>query len=66
MDSKILDDITNSIKTKLGDENVLSGDCTYYNTDSDYYTQKIDIPEELEKVCEHFEEVSVPIQVLLN
>ena len=41
---------------KLGDEKVPAEDCTYCGTCLDYCTQKIDIPEELEKVCEHFEE----------
>ena len=41
---------------KMGDEKVPAEDCTYCGTCLDYCTQKIDIPEELEKVCEHFEE----------
>ena len=41
---------------KLGDEKVPADECTYCSTCIDYCTQKIDIPEELEKVCEHFEE----------
>lgn len=40
---------------KLGDEKVPADDCTYCSTCLDYCTQKIDIPEELEKVCDHFE-----------
>ncbi|WP_407423152.1 aldo/keto reductase [Methanobrevibacter sp.] len=40
---------------KLGDEKVPADDCTYCGTCLDYCTQHIDIPEELEKVCEHFE-----------
>ena len=41
---------------KLADEKVPADDCTYCGTCLDYCTQKIDIPEELEKVCEHFQE----------
>ena len=41
---------------KLGDEKVPADECTYCSTCIDYCTQKIDIPEVLEKVCEHFEE----------
>ena len=41
---------------KLGDEKVPADECTYCGTCLDHCTQKIDIPEELEKVCEHFEE----------
>lgn len=41
---------------KLADEKVPADECTYCSTCIDYCTQKIDIPEELEKVCEHFEE----------
>ncbi len=41
---------------KLADEKVPASECTYCGTCLDYCTQKIDIPEELEKVCEHFEE----------
>ena len=40
---------------KLSDEKVPASECTYCGTCLDYCTQKIDIPEELEKVCEHFE-----------
>ena len=40
---------------KLGDEKVPASACTYCGTCLDFCTQKIDIPEELEKVCEHFE-----------
>ncbi|WP_405292985.1 aldo/keto reductase [Methanobrevibacter sp.] len=40
---------------KLGDEKVPADECTYCGTCIDYCTQKIDIPEELEKVCEHFQ-----------
>ena len=40
---------------KLADEKVPADECTYCGTCLDYCTQKIDIPEELEKVCEHFE-----------
>lgn len=41
---------------KLGDEKIPANECTYCGTCIDYCTQKIDIPEELEKACEHFEE----------
>lgn len=41
---------------KLADEKVPADECTYCGTCLDYCTQKIDIPEELEKVCEHFQE----------
>ena len=41
---------------KLADEKVPADECTYCGTCLDHCTQKIDIPEELEKVCEHFEE----------
>ena len=41
---------------KLADEKVPADDCTYCGTCLDYCTQKIDIPEVLEKVCKHFEE----------
>ena len=41
---------------KLGEEKVPADDCTYCGTCLDYCTQKIDIPEELENLCEHFEE----------
>ena len=40
---------------KLCDEKVPADECTYCSTCIDHCTQKIDIPEELEKVCEHFE-----------
>ena len=40
---------------KLGDEKVPAEECTYCGTCIEHCTQKIDIPEELEKVCEHFE-----------
>ena len=40
---------------KLADEEVPADDCTYCGTCLDYCTQKIDIPEELENVCKHFE-----------
>ncbi|WP_458403606.1 aldo/keto reductase [Methanobrevibacter sp.] len=40
---------------KLNDEEVPASECTYCGTCLDFCTQKIDIPEELEKVCEHFE-----------
>ena len=41
---------------KLGDEKVPASECTYCGTCVEHCTQMIDIPEELEKVCEHFEE----------
>ena len=41
---------------KLADEKVPADECTYCSTCIDHCTQKIDIPEMLEKVCEHFEE----------
>lgn len=40
---------------KLADEKVPASECTYCGTCLDFCTQKIDIPEELEKVCENFE-----------
>ena len=43
---------------KLCDEKVPADECTYCGTCLDYCTQKIDIPEELEKVVEHFQEGS--------
>ena len=45
---------------KLADEKVPADECTYCGTCLDFCTQKIDIPEELEKVCEHFEEGFTP------
>ncbi len=41
---------------KLADEKVPASECTYCGTCLDHCTQKIDIPEELEKTCEHFKE----------
>ena len=41
---------------KLANDKVPADDCTYCGTCLDYCTQHIDIPEELEKLCEHFEE----------
>lgn len=41
---------------KLGDEKVPADECTYCGTCLDHCTQKIDIPEKLEELCEHFEE----------
>lgn len=41
---------------KLADEKVPAEDCTYCGTCIDHCTQKIDIPAELENVCEYFEE----------
>ncbi len=40
---------------KLADEKVPAENCTYCGTCLDFCTQKIDIPEELEKTCEHFQ-----------
>ncbi|MBR4448519.1 aldo/keto reductase [Methanobrevibacter sp.] len=45
---------------KLADEKVPADECNYCGTCIDYCTQHIDIPEELEKVCEHFEEGFTP------
>ena len=45
---------------QLCDEKVAADECTYCGTCLDFCTQKIDIPEELEKVCEHFESVFTP------
>ena len=45
---------------KLADEKVHADECTYCGTCLDYCTQKIDIPEVLEEVCEHFEEGFTP------
>ena len=41
---------------KLGDEKVPADACTHCGTCIDYCTQKIDIPEELKKACEHFKD----------
>ena len=41
---------------KLGVEKVPASDCTKCEACIDYCTQKIDIPKELEKLCEHFKE----------
>ena len=41
---------------KLGDEKVPADECTYCSTCIDYCTQQIDIPDVLEKVCEHFQD----------
>ena len=41
---------------KIADEKHPAADCTNCGTCIDYCTQKIDIPKELEKVCEHFKE----------
>ena len=41
---------------KLGNEKVPADECTYCGTCLDHCTQKIDIPEKLEELCEHFEE----------
>ena len=41
---------------KLADEKVPADECTYCGTCLDHCTQKIDIPAELENLCEHFEE----------
>ena len=40
---------------KIADEKTPASACTYCGTCLDFCTQKIDIPEELEKVCENFE-----------
>ena len=40
---------------KLADEKVPADECTYCETCLDYCTQHIDIAEELENVCEHFQ-----------
>lgn len=45
---------------KLADEKVPADECTYCGTCLDYCTQHIDIPDELEKVCEHFNEGFTP------
>ena len=45
---------------KLADSEVPADECTYCGTCLDFCTQKIDIPEELEKVCEHFQEGFTP------
>ena len=45
---------------KLADEKVSAKDCTFCGTCLDYCTQQIDIPEELENVCEHFKEGFTP------
>lgn len=45
---------------KLADEKVPADECTYCGTCLDYCTQHIDIPDELEKVCEHFKEGFTP------
>ncbi len=47
---------------KLADEKVPADECTYCGTCLDHCTQKIDIPEELEKVCENFEEGFSPYE----
>ena len=41
---------------KLADEKVSADECTYCGTCIDHCTQKIDIPDVLEKLCEHFQE----------
>ena len=41
---------------KLALEKVPAENCTFCGTCIDFCTQKIDIPEELENVCEHFQE----------
>lgn len=47
---------------KLGDEKVPADECTHCGTCLDYCTQKIDIPDELEKVVEHFQEGFSPYE----
>lgn len=41
---------------KLANEKVPADECTYCGTCLDYCTQHIDIPDELEKLCEHFQD----------
>ena len=41
---------------KLADEKVPASDCTYCGTCIEHCTQKIEIPDELENVCEYFKE----------
>ena len=41
---------------KIADEKIPADNCTYCGICLDYCTQQIDIPEELEKACKHFEE----------
>lgn len=45
---------------KLTEEKVPADACTCCGTCVDFCTQQIDIPEELEKVCEHFKEGFTP------
>ena len=45
---------------KLADEKDPADECTYCSTCIDHCTQKIDIPDMLEKVCEHFEQGFTP------
>lgn len=45
---------------KLADEKVPADNCTYCRTCIDHCTQLIDIPEELEKLCDHFTEGFTP------
>ena len=45
---------------KLSEEKVPADECTYCGTCLDHCTQQIDIPEELEKVCKHFENGFTP------
>ena len=47
---------------KIANENVPASECTYCGTCLDFCTQKIDIPEELEKVCENFEKGFSPYE----
>ena len=47
---------------KLGEEKVPASDCTQCETCIDYCTQKINIPEKLEEVCEHFQEGFSPYE----
>ncbi|WP_407376241.1 aldo/keto reductase [Methanobrevibacter sp.] len=49
------DDIYRLYFDKISDEKVPASECTYCGTCLDHCTQKIDIPEELENVCEYFE-----------
>ena len=45
---------------KIADEKIPANKCSYCGTCLDYCTQKIDIPKELEKICEHFQEGFTP------
>ncbi len=45
---------------KLADEKVPADECSYCGTCLDFCTQHIDIPDELENICEHFNEGFTP------